>query len=212
MKRLRHAAPALVLALGSTAIAQDAAPKIADCRAALIAETPTARPGTELSVGVRLVLAPGRHVYWKYPGDSGAAPVVDWKLPEGWVAGPIAWPTPHRLVQDGLVSYVYEGEVLLPVSLQVPAGAAAGDAILGATVHWVACSDEACTSGSDACQARVEIREDPPVADPAHAAAFAAARASLPKELPAGAATLEEFSGGIVLVVKGLEGSSALSG
>ena len=64
-------------------------------------------------------LEEGWHIYWKNPGDSGAPPEFKWTLPEGVMAGKVIWPAPHRIDAGGIVSYGYEGEVVLMVEMSV---------------------------------------------------------------------------------------------
>ena len=60
------------------------------------------------------------HVYWRNPGDAGLPPRINWKLPDGFTAGEIMWPTPEVIVTEPLVSYGYHGDVLLPVLITPP--------------------------------------------------------------------------------------------
>jgi thiol:disulfide interchange protein DsbD len=84
--------------------------------ATLIADTKEVSPGRPFTVGIRFKVAKGWHLYWRFPGDSGAAPEVQWTLPKGIHAGPIQWPLPHLLKSEGdLFTHVYEGDLLLPV-------------------------------------------------------------------------------------------------
>ncbi len=85
--------------------------------ATLVSDTDRAEPGHPLHLGLRLRLAPGWHTYWKNPGDAGAPPELDLTLPKGVRAGPILWPVPERLLDAGLMSYAYTGDLLLPVEV-----------------------------------------------------------------------------------------------
>ena len=61
--------------------------------------------------------APGWHVYWENPGDSGDAPRFDIELPEGWKAGKTVYPRPEVSMLDGSVFYGYSRRAtyLVPV-------------------------------------------------------------------------------------------------
>src|SRR5687768_7216726 len=61
-------------------------------KAELVTEVASVKPGEPFSAGVLLKMKPHWHVYWKNPGDSGMATGVQWRLPEGFVAGPLAFP------------------------------------------------------------------------------------------------------------------------
>jgi thiol:disulfide interchange protein DsbD len=174
------------------------------CRAEVVAKSTSLRPGVEATLGVRLVLDEGWHVYWKNPGESGQPPSVEWTLPKGFEAAPMKWPAPRRIEAFGLVSYGYEGDVLFPVTLKVPADAKAGEVVLAARVQWLVCK-EVCLDGDVRVEIRLPVKDEAPAADPARAAQFAAAAALLPAALPADAATIRSAKDGVTLTVDAAE-------
>ncbi len=102
-----------------------------------------AEGGTAL-LGLHFRLAPEWHVYWKYPGDAGAAPEVeltlDGKPPPGVLPTEIFFPAPRRFaLPGGLEAIGYQGEVVYPVGADIP-GDARGR--LHAVVDYVACAIE----------------------------------------------------------------------
>ena len=116
-------------------------------RAELIAFAPDGvQPGKALWVGLQLAHQPQWHTYWKNPGDSGLATVLQWTLPAGVSAGDIAWPLPRKIPIGPLANYGYEGTVLLPVPLTVaPAfqpGLLAGDLEVKLRASWLVCKQE----------------------------------------------------------------------
>lgn len=112
-------------------------------RVELLAEHESAKPGSILPLGVHFVLEPGWHIYWINPGDSGQPPVVKWQLPAGFSAGEIQWPRPERMQPaPQLADFGYHDEVLLPVTLRVPASAKAGESIqIAAEAKWLVCRE-----------------------------------------------------------------------
>lgn len=100
-----------------------------------------ASPGAPLTLALRLKMRQGWHTYWRNPGDSGEATRIAWALPPGFAAGDILWPTPHAVPTGPLVNYGYEGEVLLPVEIAVPADAPEGLVRLEAKAFWLVCAD-----------------------------------------------------------------------
>lgn len=208
MTRRRTTRALGIAAIGAAMLpahAEDAPKAAADCRAELVCETTGLRPGTEAVLGVRFTLAEHWHVYWRNPGESGLAPSVEWTLPEGFSAGPIQWPAPRRVDSGGIVGYGYEGSVLLPVTLHVPATAKAADAVLAAHVKWLACN-ESCVPGEANVELKLPVKDARPVADPAMAQAFADARALLPRT--PGAVALESTAERVTLTFR----DAALSG
>lgn len=111
--------------------------------AELIAARDGAVPGQPLLVALRLKARPGWHTYWRNPGDSGQPTQIEWKLLSGFSASAIRWPVPERLPIGPLANYGYEGEVLLPVEIRVPADAK-GRATLAARAKWLVCDPDHC--------------------------------------------------------------------
>jgi len=108
----------------------------------LAPQSSAAVPGSTFYVALRHKIAPGWHTYWRNSGDAGLATVITWTLPEGWSAGEIVWPTPRRYFTGPLMNYVHEGEVYLPVPIEVPPDARPGDlATLVAEANFLVCSE-----------------------------------------------------------------------
>lgn len=147
--------------------------------AELVAETSAAVPGKPFTAALRLRMARGWHTYWENPGDSGLPVTLTWKLPPGWKAGALQWPLPKKHVEEGnIVTYGYEGEVLLLVELTPPANLAPGSSVtLEAKAAWLAC-EKTCVPGSAPVSLTLPAA---PEAQPANAELFAATRATLPR-------------------------------
>jgi DsbC/DsbD-like thiol-disulfide interchange protein len=75
------------------------------------------------------------------PGDSGLPTTIDWRLPQGFSAGAITWPTPERFRYGPVVGYGYTREVLLPVTLDVPPDLHSRTTVtLSAHASWLVCA------------------------------------------------------------------------
>ncbi len=138
-----RAALALALMLATPALAVES-PAVVSPRATatLVADSAAVAPGSTFQAGLRLKLAEGWHSYWRNAGDAGAPTDIAFTLPEGASAGPIAWPLPERIEYGPLVNYGYHGEVLLPVTLTVPATAQPGDSVpIQAEATWLVCAE-----------------------------------------------------------------------
>ena len=99
------------------------------------------RPGEPFMAGVLITLQEGWHTYWRDPGDSGMAPIVDWLLPDGFTVGPILWPEPQTLETPELTNNVYEGRVLLMARITPPAEPTEARAELECDVTWLICRE-----------------------------------------------------------------------
>ena len=147
--------------------------------AELVAETRSFAPGQSFTVALRLTLDPPWHAYWTNPGDSGLAPSIAWKLPAGFTAGEFQFPYPRAIATPPFMTYGLEGDVWLLATIAPPAEWKETRVVLAATVDWLIC-DEYCVPGSAEVELTLPVGAVPAEPDPAHAAAFAAARARLP--------------------------------
>jgi DsbC/DsbD-like thiol-disulfide interchange protein len=113
-----------------------------------IANVSAIAPGRPFVIGLKLTIAPGWHVYWNNPGDSGLPTEVKLNLPAGFSAGQILFPVPTRLQLPGdIVNYAYENEVMLMVRITPPKDLPAGSKVtVGGEASWLVCQDE-CVPG-----------------------------------------------------------------
>lgn len=168
--------------------------------AKLVAEEQAVQPGRPFYVGVELKMAEGWDTYWRNPGDVGFPTQVQWKLPDGFTAGPLEWPYPEKFVSESLVAFGYTHSVLLLTEITPPKDLKADGPInLSADVSWLACKDS-CVPGSAMVSLSLPVAQDVPQKDPAHASLFAKARAQLPKQ--EGAVTLSKQAEDLLLQFK----------
>jgi thiol:disulfide interchange protein/DsbC/DsbD-like thiol-disulfide interchange protein len=185
--------PALVAAQGSIVTT----PQV---RAELVAHAPEGvAAGGSLQLGLRIQHQPHWHTYWKNPGDSGLPTVLNWSLPAGFAVGDIEWPTPSPLPLGPLVNFGYEGELLLPVTVQVPAGFAADALQVKLHAEWLVCKD-VCIPEAGEFSLSVPAR----AASALHSGLFASARAAMPVALPQASGRAEVKGDLLRLTVVGL--------
>src|SRR4029079_10359289 len=66
--------------------------------------------------GVEIKLKEGWHTYWRYPGDSGVPPVLDFSKSRNVKAVTVLYPAPSRLPEGaGGNSIGYKGVLILPL-------------------------------------------------------------------------------------------------
>jgi thiol:disulfide interchange protein len=148
----------------------------------LYAESASVAPAGTLWLDLNLAIAPGWHVYWKNPGDSGLPTTIDWTLPDGFSAGDIHWPVPERFVLGPVANYGYAGSANLLVPITTPAALdPAGAVHLAAEVKYLACS-EICIPGE--AKLALDLPAGSGAPDPLQATRFAAARGELPIAAP----------------------------
>ncbi len=147
-------------------------------RATLAPEVASIQPGRPFWVGLRLEMEKDWHTYWKNPGDSGLPTRIRWTLPEGFRAGDIRWPAPHRFPTDPLMSYGYADEVWLLTEIRPPAGVVASVVTLAARVDWLEC-EQVCLPAKAQLEIAMPVADAPP-ATGEHAAAIKSALERVP--------------------------------
>ena len=165
------AAPLLMLCGVVQAALPGAVVKTDQVRAELVAHAPQGiAPGRPVWLGLAIEHQPHWHTYWKNPGDSGLPTTLQWELPAGFRTGEIDWPTPQRLPIGPLVNYGYEGTLLLPVRLELPAAFQGETLPVKLHAEWLVCK-EVCIPESGDFALTLDTRST--IAT--HADAFAAA-------------------------------------
>lgn len=106
----------------------------------LVSETNLIVPGKPFWVALHLKLEPGWHVYGDPPGEAGYPVMLAWNLPEGFTAGSIQWPEAETFLFEGITSYGYSGDILLPVLITPSEDLLLGETtVLKAQASWLAC-------------------------------------------------------------------------
>ena len=141
---LRSTLCTLLFGLASTIgwAAPSSVVKTDQVKAELVAHAPEGiKPGQPLWLGLRIDHQPHWHTYWKNPGDSGLATSLSWTLPQGFSVSDIEWPTPRQLPVGPLMNFGYEGSVLLPVRVTIPAGFNLPSLKVQLEAQWLVCKD-----------------------------------------------------------------------
>ena len=74
-----------------------------------------------LYIGIEFEADPGWKLYWRTPGDSGLAPMVEWENTDNIAKTEMLWPVPTRevVVIDGITmeNFIYKKALILPVQI-----------------------------------------------------------------------------------------------
>ena len=102
--------------------------------------------GGETTLAIRFDPAsPEWHGYWSNPGDAGLGMQVEWDLPDGVSVGEFEYPTPSRLLIDGLMNHIFEGQYAVLAPLRLKAGNdVEGPLRIAGTANYLACTDKIC--------------------------------------------------------------------
>lgn len=118
------------------------------------------RAGEPFWVAVRYEIAPGWHIYWENPGDSGLPTQVSLLLPAGWKASDAHYPGPERFVLPGdVVNYGYERTGALLVEVTPPADAPRRAVVqMSASTSWLQCTADTCQPAQTAVGGETVVR------------------------------------------------------
>lgn len=136
---------ALTLMVAALFTVQPASAQDINIRASLVAEGPVA-PGAEVMLALRFQpVGPEWHGYWKNPGDAGLGMQLEWDLPQGVTIGEPLYPVPKRLLIDGLMNHVFEGDYAVLVPLKLAEDWRGGSRLnIAVEAFYLACTDEIC--------------------------------------------------------------------
>ncbi len=177
-------------------------------KAQLLADTSAIVPGKAFEVGLLIDMAEGWHTYWENPGDAGLPTRIEWTLPEGFVAGPIQWPAPKRIIEPGDIhAFGYKGQILLLTSITPPATISESEVRLAATASWLVC-EEICIPGSAEVELTLSVNAD---AIPANSELFEKYLQLLPlASAPPYSLTWQEAADSVSLTVGGVPSTATL--
>jgi thiol:disulfide interchange protein len=120
-------------------------PGVNNIKATLVAETRTPAAGSTVMLAIDMRPNAGWHGYWQNPGEAGFPVDLKWTLPTGLRVGALRFPVPERLVVEGLMNHVFNGEHALLVPLTLPSGLATGTRLpIRIVGDWLACTDKIC--------------------------------------------------------------------
>ena len=136
---------ALALVLAAMLASAPSAAQETYIRAALVAEGPVS-PGGEVMLALRFQPVGSEwHGYWKNPGDAGLGMQLEWDLPKGVSVGEPLYPVPKRLLIDGLMNHIFEGDYAVLVPLKLAKDWRGGDRLdIRVEAFYLACTDEIC--------------------------------------------------------------------
>ncbi len=149
--------------------------------AELVSAQASIQPGQPFWVALKLDHDEHWHTYWINPG-TGYPTSLTWKLPPGFTAGPIVWPTPHLVkdTQGNVTGNGYERTAFLFVQITPPADLAPGSTVtLQAGAEWLMCKDS-CMPGEAQLSLTRPVTAEKPAPDMTIARLFNNAFADLP--------------------------------
>ena len=145
-----------------------------------VADVAAMQPGVPFTVALHIQHHKGFHTYWKAPGIVGVPTSIEWKLPEGFKAGPIQWPAPRIVDMATHPAHGFRRDVFLLVEITPPKKIAHDPVTLEGDLMWMACSN-VCHFGVGSRRITLPVNKDAKARpDPVWAPKIAEARAKLP--------------------------------
>ena len=124
----------------------------------LISEEAALAPGRSGVLALTLDIAPGWHLYWHNPGDSGLP--ITWKIeaPDTLTFGEAQWPAPERSISAGeILDYTYSDRVTILLPVELSQSQPLGSEIkLRAKVSWLVCR-EGCVPGDGTVELTIPV-------------------------------------------------------
>ncbi|WP_421991439.1 protein-disulfide reductase DsbD family protein [Roseococcus sp.] len=169
----------LLLLSAGPALALESAPvRSPRATVTLVSEAAAIAPGQPFRLALRQKMAPGWHTYWRNPGDAGQPPELRLELPEGWTAGELQFPAPHRIPFGPLVNFGYEDEAIFLMEVRPPANLVPGQTQrIEASADWLIC-ERVCIPEEGRFTLDIPVEAN---ARPSAPLLFAAAEAALPR-------------------------------
>jgi thiol:disulfide interchange protein DsbD len=179
----------LALVVAGPALAQPVVPtgksvvQTDNVRAELLADASAVKPGEPFWVGLRQIIRPKWHTYWKNPGESGLPTEIHWTLPGDVKVDPIVWPTPLLFDIGGVINYGYQDEAVLLARITPPANLAGSSLKIAAEANWLVCED-VCIPEDGMFELNLPIAAAASPAPPPVRAIFDTARQRVPTPSP----------------------------
>ena len=149
-----------------------------------VSEVRSIEPGKTFSVGLFLQHGPGFHTYWRCPGVVGLpTSVVEWRMPEGFVAGPIQWPQPELTKMAVYTVWGYEADTLLMMNITPGDSVKPGETVsIEARVQWMSCA-QTCHPNAQTFGMQIPVSSESKL-DPTWSDKFRETRKRVPVSMP----------------------------
>lgn len=89
--------------------------------------------------GLQIKVSEGWKTYWRYPGEAGAAPRMNWNGSDNVAGITVDWPAPYRFSAFGFDNFGYDSNVILPITLTPKIAGA--PVTLALKLDYLICSD-----------------------------------------------------------------------
>ena len=78
----------------------------------IISDVDAIEPDSTFKIAVRATIDKDWHIYWKGTGENGLPTLIDWVVPDNFIAQQTSYPTPNKTEAFNLISHTYENDVI----------------------------------------------------------------------------------------------------
>jgi len=104
-------------------------------------DTPRIQPGKRFHLAIVFDIEPKWHIYWKNPGDSGAATDVRVQAPDGFTVGPTQFTRPARFKEGEDTTFGYAGQAVLFIPITAPETLAGEQYSFQTNINFLVCKN-----------------------------------------------------------------------
>ena len=146
----------------------------------LVSETKSTRPGDILWLGIRFTIPNGYHTYWRNPGTVGLPTSIQWKLPDGFEAGPIQWPLPivSKMASYEVWGYRKSAFLVIPITVGTEVEQPS-EVTLKAGLQWMCCHTQ-CFPGFKDLTITLPVSDSEPEINKSLTKEFSLTRSTVP--------------------------------
>ena len=107
----------------------------------IISDVDTIEPESTFKLAVRATIDKDWHIYWKGPGENGLPTLIDWVVPDNFIAQQTSYPVPNKTEAFNLISHTYKNEVIFISEITSPKSLDKKNYNFKAIIDWQACKE-----------------------------------------------------------------------
>ena len=107
----------------------------------IISDVDTIEPESTFKLAVRATIDKDWHIYWKGAGENGLPTLIDWVVPDNFIAQQTSYPVPNKTEAFNLISHTYKNEVIFISEITSPKSLDKKNYNFKAIIDWQACKE-----------------------------------------------------------------------
>ena len=107
----------------------------------IISDVDAIEPDSTFKIAVRATIDKDWHIYWKGNGENGLPTLIDWVVPDNFIARQTSYPVPNKTEAFSLISHTYKNEVIFISEISSPKTLDKENYNFKAIIDWQACKE-----------------------------------------------------------------------